>query len=273
MSLNFVSEETLEAKRKKRQEEWEKVRTAEDPEEAPEEEVDDRSLYHRLQEQKEKKEAEKAEEHKLRNMVQGLKKDETDFLNFVANKQLEHTREKEIEEANLLKEMEEARGKLESESPPSLTSKSKLSSSSKTQILGASKRTTQSALLAGVVKKRQRTSSSENDSASAAASTSNNGTSAAASTSNGSASAANMASIASRNDDDKDDDDDDDDDDDCKDREGDGVARVIGVLPGIGEYTDSSGSDSENADETINMKHLGFMKQKKKQKKSNESQS
>ena len=66
-----------------------KVRTAEDPEEAPEEEVDDRSLYHRLQEQKEKKEAEKAEEHKLRNMVQGLKKDETDFLNFVANKQLE----------------------------------------------------------------------------------------------------------------------------------------------------------------------------------------
>ena len=57
--------------------------------EAPEEEVDDRSLYHRLQEQKDKKEAEKAEEHKLRNMVHGLKKDETDFLDFVAHKQME----------------------------------------------------------------------------------------------------------------------------------------------------------------------------------------
>ena len=57
--------------------------------EAPEEEVDDRSLYHRLQEQKMAKEAEKAEEHKLRNMVQGLKKDETDFLDFVATKQMQ----------------------------------------------------------------------------------------------------------------------------------------------------------------------------------------
>ena len=35
------------------------------------------------------KEAEKAEEHKMRNMVQGLKKDETDFLDFVATKQME----------------------------------------------------------------------------------------------------------------------------------------------------------------------------------------
>ena len=57
--------------------------------EVPEEDVDDRSLYHRLQEQKEKKEAEKAEEHKMRNMVHGLKKDETDFLDFVASKQME----------------------------------------------------------------------------------------------------------------------------------------------------------------------------------------
>ena len=145
--------------------------------------------------------------------------------------------------------MEEARGKLEEESPSLLAGKSKPASNSKTHIVGASKRTTQSALLAGVVRKRPRTSSSEE--------AEKNGTTSAAA-----AAASKAAPLC-----------DDDDDDSCKDKVGTGVARVIGVLPGIGEYTDSSGSDSENADETINMKHLGFMKQKKKQKKSNESQS
>merc|ERR1712168_1254713 len=222
------------------QEEWEKVRTAEDPVEAPEEEVDDRSLYHRLQEQKMAKEAEKAEEHKLRNMVQGLKKDETDFLDFVATKQMEHDREKEKEERELLKEVEDARGKLNEESSsPSSSTSVKSKASSKNLIMGSSKRPNQSSLLAGVVKKKPRTSSS--------------GESEEASNGTGVASGSPPA---------------DDGDDDRKDKEGDGVAKVIGVLPGIGEYTDSSESDSEHEEETINTKHLGFMKLKKKQKKS-----
>ena len=141
-----------------------------------------------------------------------------------------------MEEKRLLKEMEDARGKLDEEpasSSSSAAGKSKPGSGSKTHILGASKRPNQSALLAGVVKKKSRTSSS--------------GDSAYSEDQNGTSSPVDQE---------------------CKDKEGDGVAKVIGVLPGIGEYTDSSDSDSENEEEAISTKHLGFMKQKKKQKKS-----
>lgn len=51
MSSGFVSEKTLEEKKKARQDEWDKVRKPEDPEEAPEEAPiwDGRSLYDQLQ--------------------------------------------------------------------------------------------------------------------------------------------------------------------------------------------------------------------------------
>ncbi|EEC00605.1 hypothetical protein IscW_ISCW024069, partial [Ixodes scapularis] len=62
---SFVSEAELEEKRKKRQEEWDRVRTAEDPVEAPEEEYDPRSLFERLEEQRLKKQADYEEAHKL----------------------------------------------------------------------------------------------------------------------------------------------------------------------------------------------------------------
>jgi len=265
MSLNFVSEEVLEEKRKQRQEEWEKVRTAEEPEEAPEEEVDNRSLYHRLEEQKMKKEADKAEEHKLRNMVQGLKKDETEFLDFVATRQMEHDREKQMEEEKLLQEMEDRRGKLDDLDEAGATSSSSgatLKPAPKSRILGASKRTNQNALLAGVVKKKAKTSTA---STSEEPAEKNRLTTTTITTTTG-----NPAAVVGPTTADNDDADDDDDDDDSKDKEGTGFARVIGVLPGIGEYTDSSESDSENEEETISTKHLGFMKQKKKQaKKSN----
>lgn len=267
MSLNFVSEEVLEEKRKQRQEEWEKVRTAEDPMEVPEEETDDRSLYHRLQEQKMKKEADKAEEHKLRNMVQGLKKDETEFLDFVATRQMEHDREKQMEEEKLLQEMEERRGKLDDLDEAAATSSSgaALKSAPKSRIVGASKRTNQSALLAGVVKKKARTSTTSTSEEPGE----KNGLTTTTTTTTGNPGAAVVGPTTADNDDDNDADDGDDDDD-SKDKEGTGFARVIGVLPGIGEYTDSSDSDSENEEETISTKHLGFMKQKKKQaKKSN----
>uniref|UniRef100_A0A674AH14 Proteasome activator subunit 3 interacting protein 1 n=1 Tax=Salmo trutta TaxID=8032 RepID=A0A674AH14_SALTR len=58
LSRKFVSETVIEEKRKQIQEEWEKVRKPEDPEEAPEEEYDGRSLFERLQEQKDKKQEE-----------------------------------------------------------------------------------------------------------------------------------------------------------------------------------------------------------------------
>ncbi|KAM3609148.1 uncharacterized protein V6R79_010203 [Siganus canaliculatus] len=87
LSRKFVSEAELDEKRKKRQEEWEKVRKPEDPQEAPEEEYDPRSLFERLQEQKDKKQEEFEEQFKFKNMVRGLDEDETSFLDEVSRQQ------------------------------------------------------------------------------------------------------------------------------------------------------------------------------------------
>ncbi|KAM9352094.1 PSME3-interacting protein [Symphorus nematophorus] len=87
LSRKFVSEAELDERRKKRQEEWEKVRKPEDPEEVPEEEYDPRSLFERLQEQKDKKQEEYEEQFKFRNMVRGLDEDETSFLDEVSRQQ------------------------------------------------------------------------------------------------------------------------------------------------------------------------------------------
>ncbi|MEQ2191929.1 hypothetical protein XENOCAPTIV_004560 [Xenoophorus captivus] len=119
LSRKFVSESELDERRKKRQEEWEKVRKPDDPEggslcmdtqtqstqhmsaaahfntrfclcspEAPEEEYDPRCLYDRLQEQKDKKQQEYEEQFKFRNMVRGLDEDETSFLDEVSRQQV-----------------------------------------------------------------------------------------------------------------------------------------------------------------------------------------
>ncbi|KAM9808287.1 PSME3-interacting protein [Neosynchiropus ocellatus] len=87
LSRKFVSQSELDEKRKKRQEEWEKVRKPEDPKEAPEEVYDPRSLYERLQEQKDKKQEEFEEQFKFKNMVRGLDDDETSFLDEVSRQQ------------------------------------------------------------------------------------------------------------------------------------------------------------------------------------------
>uniref|UniRef100_A0A8C2MC18 Proteasome activator subunit 3 interacting protein 1 n=1 Tax=Cricetulus griseus TaxID=10029 RepID=A0A8C2MC18_CRIGR len=97
----FVSEAELDERRKRRQEEWEKVRKPEDPQECPEEAYDPRSLYERLQEQKDRKQQEYEEQFKFKNMVRGLDEDETNFLDEVSRQQelLEkQRREEELEE-------------------------------------------------------------------------------------------------------------------------------------------------------------------------------
>ncbi|ELW66190.1 Protein FAM192A [Tupaia chinensis] len=70
----FVSEAELDERRKRRQEEWEKVRKPEDPEECPEEVYDPRSLYERLQEQKDRKQQEYEEQFKFKNKKEVEKK-------------------------------------------------------------------------------------------------------------------------------------------------------------------------------------------------------
>ncbi|KAJ3638762.1 hypothetical protein MTP99_002096 [Tenebrio molitor] len=79
----FITEAEAAEARQKRQEEWERVRKPEDPLVRPEEPYDHRSLYERLQEQKQKKDLEYEEAQKLKNMIKGLDDDEIEFLDLV----------------------------------------------------------------------------------------------------------------------------------------------------------------------------------------------
>ena len=83
MASGFVTETEIAERKKVRQEEWERVRKPEDPEAAPEEPVDNRSLWERLEEQKQKKQMDWDEEHKFKNQFRGLNDDEVDFLDKV----------------------------------------------------------------------------------------------------------------------------------------------------------------------------------------------
>ncbi|EYB90702.1 hypothetical protein Y032_0215g2353 [Ancylostoma ceylanicum] len=58
MSSGFVSSSELEEEKKKRQEEWERVRKPDDPAVAPEPEVCHKSLFEQLRDNKEAKQAE-----------------------------------------------------------------------------------------------------------------------------------------------------------------------------------------------------------------------
>ena len=86
MSSGFETESEIAAKKKARQDEWERVRKPEDPEKAPEPEPqDNRSLFARLEEQRVAKQDEWDEAHKLKNQIRGIDDDEADFLDTVDN--------------------------------------------------------------------------------------------------------------------------------------------------------------------------------------------
>ncbi|KAG8437683.1 hypothetical protein GDO86_008405 [Hymenochirus boettgeri] len=109
INKRFVTESEIEERKKKRQEEWEKVRKPEDPEECPEEVYDPRSLYEKLQEQKDKKQLEYEEQFKFKNMVRGLDEDETNFLDEVSRKQELLEKQRKEEERKELNEFRNAR--------------------------------------------------------------------------------------------------------------------------------------------------------------------
>ncbi|VDM37636.1 unnamed protein product [Toxocara canis] len=139
MTDRFVSETDVEEARRRRQEEWEKVRKPGDALEAPEEEVDHRSLYERLKEVRDKKQAEYDEEHRfsrlffsfviseekmlIENMIRGLDSDETDFLSMVDDLKAKQDRLKKEEENAIMSEFERARCKriVEGEGGPSVS--------------------------------------------------------------------------------------------------------------------------------------------------------
>ncbi|XP_028307589.1 PSME3-interacting protein isoform X2 [Gouania willdenowi] len=160
LSRKFVSEAQLDERRKKRQEEWEKVRKPEDPEEAPEEEYDPRSLFERLKEQKDKKQEEFEEQLKFRNMVRGLDEDESTFLAEVSRQQSLVEKQRRDEENQELLEYRSALAKTVSEE-----SQREVEKKAGPKLPGSQQRTSllsQAHLLAGAVKRRSSSQSSDN---------------------------------------------------------------------------------------------------------------
>ncbi|KAK6318308.1 hypothetical protein J4Q44_G00115990 [Coregonus suidteri] len=155
LSRKFVSETEIEEKRKQRQEEWEKVRKPEDPEEAPEEEYDGRSLFERLQEQKDKKQEEYDEQFKFKNMVKGLDEDESHFLDEVSRQQSLVEKQRRDEELHELKDALKKLASSESRKEPERRAGPK-PAEVKTSHLS------QAHLLAGAVKRRSSSQSSDN---------------------------------------------------------------------------------------------------------------
>ncbi|XP_071639424.1 PSME3-interacting protein isoform X2 [Temnothorax longispinosus] len=154
MSSGFISEAEIAEVRQRRQEEWDRVRNADQPIEAPEEPYDPRSLYERLQEQKNKRDIEYEEAHKLKNMIKGLDDDEVEFLDLVDRKKMEEERKKNLEEE---KEMRDFKAAVASLQEQKLNEKLKQELknppvSSKNTACGS--RTSQLKLPAGVVLKR-----------------------------------------------------------------------------------------------------------------------
>ncbi|KAK4315230.1 hypothetical protein Pmani_013536 [Petrolisthes manimaculis] len=107
MSSGFITEKEVAERRRLRQENWDKTRGEEDPEdvpEAPEAIPDHRSLYEKLQEQQQKKQEEYDEAHKFKNMVRGLEDDEVDFLELVDRTKLQQEIKVRTEESSAIAE-------------------------------------------------------------------------------------------------------------------------------------------------------------------------
>lgn len=235
MSSGFVTETELADARRKRQEEWEKVRTADQPEEAPEEEYDCRSLYERLQEQKQKKDLEFEEAHKLKNMIKTLDDDEVEFLDLVDQNKMNAERKAQLEEA---KEMSDFRQKVaslqEKRMDEQIQQQMSKPKSAKAPI--ASNRMSQKKILAGVVvpkRKREEESTVVMKSTAAAATTTTTngkeGDDKQTKTTSGDSTAEPKAATKKK-------------------LKTCGAMQVIGILPGLGSYREST--DSEESSDT-----------------------
>ncbi|EAT33605.1 AAEL014104-PB [Aedes aegypti] len=238
MSSGFVTETELAEARRIRQEEWEKVRTADQPIEAPEEEYDSRSLFERLQEQKQKKDLEYEEAHKLKNMIKGLDDDEVEFLDLVDKNKMNAERKAQLEEA---KEMNEFRQQVASLQEKRMDEQiqQQISKPKPAKAPIVSSRLSQKKILAGVVvPKRKR----EDEPVTAPAETKEpaangqkkDGNTASASSEVAPAASSDMAKPESRTTGNK--------------KLKSGAMQVIGILPGLGSYREST--DSEESSDT-----------------------
>ncbi|XP_076048351.1 PSME3-interacting protein [Oratosquilla oratoria] len=151
MSSGFISEADIAEKRRIRQEDWQSKRGEEDPEEAPEEPVDHRSLFDRLQEQKQKKQDEWEEAHKFKNMVRGLEDEEVDFLDLVDRTKMNEEKRVRTEEKTI---MEEYRKKVTELKKKALEEERKAEMKVAETKKTGPKKNSQLSLLAGAIKRK-----------------------------------------------------------------------------------------------------------------------
>ncbi|XP_058066886.1 PSME3-interacting protein [Anopheles bellator] len=221
MASGFVTESELAEARRLRQEEWEKVRTADQPIEAPEQEYDGRSLYDRLQEQKQKKDLEFEEAHKLKNMIKGLDDDEVEFLDLVDKNRLNAERQAQLEER---KEMNEFRAKVATLQEKRLDEQiqQQVSKPKPAKLPVSSARMSQKQILAGVVVRKRKLEDepkgTEPDAKMAASD-------AKVTTGSNSSSAGVLSAKA---------------------KPTNTAMRVIGILPGMGSYGNDDDEDSDS---------------------------
>ncbi|KAK3817234.1 MAG: N-terminal domain of NEFA-interacting nuclear protein NIP30-domain-containing protein [Benniella sp.] len=187
-SINFVSADAIEEARKTRQEEWERAHAnAENPPPLKEEEpYDPRTLYERLQEQKQKKQDAFLEATKFGNLIHKIDNDEFEFLNTLEDDEAKKKQELADQEAEELKKFR-MNVKLRSAPPPpvpllsgpgSIVPKSSANASS--TLTGGSTTSTpkkKASLFAGLVKRDNSSSASSTSAASTPSSTSKPATS------------------------------------------------------------------------------------------------
>ena len=152
MSSGFVSEKVLEEKRQERQAEWEKVRKPHEPEQAPEEPVETRSLFEQLNANRMKDQEEFEESRKLKNQIRGIDDDEAEFLDAVDDVRTRMEREKRLEEKRELEEYRKGQAELREKE---LEERLKASSTavSRPIVNKAKSSSSQSKLLLGAVKR------------------------------------------------------------------------------------------------------------------------
>ncbi|XP_062129632.1 PSME3-interacting protein [Drosophila sulfurigaster albostrigata] len=153
MSSGFVTESEAAEARKRRQEEWERVRQPDDPLERPEEPYDGRSLYERLKEQKSKKDMEYEEAHKLKNLIRGLDDDEVQFLELVDAHKMNAERQQMRDEELELKDFRNRVEKLQEESVDKKL-QAEIKTTAKSIGVASTTRNTQKSLLGQGIKRR-----------------------------------------------------------------------------------------------------------------------
>uniref|UniRef100_A0A0K0DAJ1 Nefa_Nip30_N domain-containing protein n=1 Tax=Angiostrongylus cantonensis TaxID=6313 RepID=A0A0K0DAJ1_ANGCA len=158
MSSGFITSSELEEMRKKRQEEWERVRKPEDPLTAPEPEICNKSLYEQLRDNKEAKQAELDEARRFKNMIRGIDEDESDFLARVDELKAAEIRRAKKEEEEALREAALARNQQNLVEPPTVSQLKVVPKEDRPQI------SKQAAILSSAIKRKSTGSNGENSS-------------------------------------------------------------------------------------------------------------